>query len=228
MPSASPGDWGRSPSTPPRCAPSSACSPTAARSTPTPGSRTSRVDEDESGIDITIAFGSEERFDVPIASIKQDLYTRLGARPDAVVRIRIDQPPVRRVLARVADVPGFGWQPLEPRRARPTRCTVEERGRGRRARWCMANGLVTVAVDPDDGTFALDGVAGLRPAGRRRRPRRLVQLLSRPPATASSTPPTRCRSTVTEPGPGAGRGRGDRPRYTWPDHVDGVHPGPHR
>ena len=61
------------------------------------------------GIDITIAFGSEERFDVPIAAIKQDLYTRLGARPDAVVRIRIDQPPIRQVLARVADVPGFGW-----------------------------------------------------------------------------------------------------------------------
>ena len=107
-PSASPGAWARSPSTPPRCAPSSACCPTAARSTPTPGSRASRVEEDETGIDITIAFGSEERFDVPIASIKQDLYTRLGARPDSIVRIRIDQPPVRRVLARVADVPGFG------------------------------------------------------------------------------------------------------------------------
>ena len=72
------------------------------------------VEEDESGIDITISFGSEERFDVPLASIKQDLYTRLGARPDSVVRIKIDQPPIRRVLARVADVPGFGWRPSTP------------------------------------------------------------------------------------------------------------------
>ena len=70
------------------------------------------MEEDESGIDITISFGSEERFDVPIASIKQDLYTRLGARPESVVRIRIDQPPIRRVLARVSDVPGFGWRRL--------------------------------------------------------------------------------------------------------------------
>ena len=84
-----------------------------------------RVEEDDSGIDITIAFGSEERFDVPIASIKQDLYTRLGARPDAIVRIRIDQPPVRRVLVRVADVPGFGHTALEP--AAPTHpVTVED------------------------------------------------------------------------------------------------------
>src|SRR5579863_10444141 len=72
-----------------------------------------RVEEDDSAIDITIAFGNEERFDVPIASIKQDLYTRLGARPDATVRIRIDQPPVRRVLVRVTDVPGFGHRALE-------------------------------------------------------------------------------------------------------------------
>ncbi len=54
-----------------------------------------RVEEDDSAIEITIAFGTEERYDVPIASIKQELYTRLGARPDAVVRIRLDQDPVR-------------------------------------------------------------------------------------------------------------------------------------
>src|SRR6202021_91935 len=83
------------------------------------------VEEDESGIDITIAFGTEERFDVPIPSIKQALYPRLGARPDAIVRIQIDQPPVRRVLVRVAGVPGFGHAPLEP--VVPTHpATVEE------------------------------------------------------------------------------------------------------
>jgi len=74
-----------------------------------------RVLEDDDGIDITIAFGTEERFDVPIASIKQDLYTRLGARPDAVVRILIDQPATTRVLARVDPVPGYGWCRYAPR-----------------------------------------------------------------------------------------------------------------
>ncbi|HZU79754.1 MAG TPA: hypothetical protein VE991_07535, partial [Acidimicrobiales bacterium] len=73
-----------------------------------------RVSEDDTGIDITITFGSEERFDVPIASIKQDLYTRLGARPDTLVRISLDQPPVHRVLARTGLVPAFGWQAVTP------------------------------------------------------------------------------------------------------------------
>jgi mannosylglycerate hydrolase len=114
-----------------------------------------RVAEDDSGIDITIAFGTEERFDVPIASIKQDLYTRLGARPDATVRILIDQPATTRVLARVDDVPGYGWCPLVPA-ALDHPVAVEERG----GDVVLSNGLVTVAVDHASGTFALDGTPG--------------------------------------------------------------------
>ncbi len=114
-----------------------------------------QVEEDETGIDVTIAFGTEERFDVPIASIKQDLYTRLGARPDSVVRIRIDQPPVALVLARTAPVPGFGWAPLEI--VPPVHpVTAEENG----GAVVLSNGLLTVAVDPADGTFSLNGLAG--------------------------------------------------------------------
>ena len=174
------------------------------------------VDEDESGIDITIAFGSEETFDVPIASIKQDIYTRLGARPDSVVRIRIDQPPVRRVLARVAEVPGFGWNAFAP--LSPTSpVTVEEPAGGGPV---VTNGLVTVAVDPEDGTFAVDGVAGFGrlvdggdhgdsynyspPAGDR--------VVDRPDSVAVAVTdrgPVRAVVAVTA-------------RYTWPDHVDGA------
>jgi mannosylglycerate hydrolase len=120
------------------------------------------VDEDETGIDITISFGSEESYDVPIASIKQDLYTRLGARPDSVVRIRIDQPPIRRVLARVSDVPGFGWRPCTPASlAHPvTVAEGEGVGDGGESGPVLSNGLVSVAVDRSSGTFSLDGVAG--------------------------------------------------------------------
>ena len=89
------------------------------------------VTEDETGIDITIEFGQEERFDVPIATIKQDVYTRLGARPDALVRVRIGQPPAVRVLARVASVPGFGWSRFEP--AEPEHPVAVTEG-GRRGR----------------------------------------------------------------------------------------------
>ena len=177
------------------------------------------VEEDESGIDITISFGSEERFDVPIASIKQDLYTRLGARPDATVRIKIDQPPVRQVLVRVNDVPGFGYKPLTavvP--AHPV--TVEEPDAGGDGPVIMANGLVTVAVDRTDGTFSLDGVAGYGklvdggdhgdsynyspPAGDA-----VVDTPDAVTVTVGESGPVRAMVTVVA-------------RYTWPDHVDGV------
>jgi len=175
-----------------------------------------RVEEDDSAIDITIAFGNEERFDVPIASIKQDLYTRLGARPDATVRIRIDQPPVRRVLVRVTDVPGFGHKALEPATlAHPV--TVEDPAEGPLV---MANGLVTVTVDRHDGTFAIDGVAGFGklvdggdhgdsynyspPAGDR-----IVDSPDTVTVTVTDRGPVRALATVLA-------------RYTWPDHVDGF------
>jgi hypothetical protein len=173
------------------------------------------VEEDESGIDITIAFGSEERFDVPLASIKQDLYTRLGARPDSVVRILIDQPPVRRVLARVAEVPGFGWKPLVP--VAPSHpITVDEPA----DTVVMTNGLVTVAVRRDDGTFSIDGVAGFG---------KLVDggdhgdsyNYSPPAGDRLVDTPDTVSVDVTESGTVRAVIRVSA-RYTWPDHVDGV------
>jgi hypothetical protein len=175
-----------------------------------------RVEEDESGIDITIAFGSEERFDVPIASIKQDLYTRLGARPDSVVRIRIDQPPIRRVLVRTEDVPGFGWAPLSPRPlSNPVR--VEEGPDGSAV---LDNGRVRVVVHPADGTFSLGDVAGFG---------RLVDggdhgdsYNYSPPAQDRivDTPDT-VRVSVEERGPVRARVTVER-SYRWPSFVDGM------
>ncbi len=172
------------------------------------------VDEDDTGIDITITFGAEERFDVPISSIKQDLYTRLGARPDSVVRIRIDQPPTRRVLVRSGDVPGFGWRALAPRALQqPVRVEREH------DTLAMDNGHCRVVVDPTDATFDLDGTAGFGrlvdggdlgdsynyspPAGDR--------LVDRPESVELSVEeegPVRARVTATA-------------RYRWPSSVDG-------
>ena len=175
------------------------------------------VDEDASGIDITIAFGNEETFDVPLGSIKQDLYTRLGARPDAIVRIQIDQPPVRSVLVRVEDVAGFGHRGLEPVVPRNP-VTVEEPTDPAGA-LVMGNGLVTVAFDGNDGTFAIDGVAGFG---------RLVDggdhgdsyNYSPPAGDRIVDTPDAVTLTVKERGP-VRAVISMVAHYTWPDYVDG-------
>ncbi len=112
--------------------------------------------EDEPGLVITLSIGTEPRDDVPVEEVKRELFTRLTARPDTQVRVAIDQPPIRRALAIQDEVPGFGWSHYSPSRLHH-RATVSgdpESG------LTLGNGLVTVVVDPREGSFALDGVPG--------------------------------------------------------------------
>ena len=171
------------------------------------------VEEDEDGIGITFAVGPEEERDVAIARAKQDIYARLDARPDAVIRFGLDQPPTRRIVAQVADVPGYGWRPFEPAAlAHPV--TVGEPG----PPVSLTNGLVSVEVDGSLGTFALNGRPGYG------------QLVDggdlgdsynySPPAVDSFVEtPEEVTVRVTEPGPVRARVVIEA-RYRWPDHID--------
>ena len=127
---------------------------------------------DDTGLDITLVIGTEPRDGVPVEEIKRELYTRLTADPTTEVRLTLDQPPVRRVLARQEPVAGFGWARFAAAAlAHPVRVEASDgdaesdrSGAGAGAtdggQVILANGLVSVAIDPRDGTFALDGVAG--------------------------------------------------------------------
>jgi alpha-mannosidase len=112
-----------------------------------------RVEETDDGLDIVIEADALLRTEFLVEEAKRDLYARAGANPDAPVRVRIEQPPSRRVLVRVEDVPGFGWSTWE---AVPSRCAPVVVPDGA----SMSNGLVSVVVDRFDGTFSVDGVAG--------------------------------------------------------------------
>jgi hypothetical protein len=114
------------------------------------------LEEDDTGLDLAITVGPEPADEVPIEEVRRELYTRLTARPDTVVRITLDHPSVRRVLARQAPVAGFGWARFV---AAPLAHPVSVEG-DPAVGLTLANGLVTVAVDPADGTFAVDGVPG--------------------------------------------------------------------
>jgi len=112
--------------------------------------------EDETGLDVTLVIGPEPREGVPVEEIKRELYSRLSARPDLEVRLTIDQPPIRRELARQVAVPGFGWHRFTPAPlAHPVRLEGD-----RDSGLTLTNDLLTVTVDPVSGTFSLDGVPG--------------------------------------------------------------------
>ena len=173
-----------------------------------------QIEDTEEGFDITIAVGTEEKADVPIAEAKQDVYTRLGARPDAVVRVGMEQPATRKIAARSAEVPGYGWNAFE---AAPLAHPVEvNEADGAVA---LANGLVRIDIDPATGTFALDGTPGYG---------RLVDggdlgdsyNYSPPRQDAFVDTPRTVVVKVDEHGPVRARAR-ITTSYDWPDHVDG-------
>ncbi len=74
--------------------------------------------------------------------------------PTGVVRVQRQGPPRRRVLTRVDTVPGHGWQQWDPSRSAGSAAVTVDGT-------TLANGLITVVVDGEDGTFAIDGHRGL-------------------------------------------------------------------
>jgi hypothetical protein len=110
------------------------------------------VEDVDDGINIVMHADARLRTELMIEEIKRDLYARVGARPDMTVHVRIQQPPSRQILARVEAVPGLGWQQWRAAPLAVAPVTV--------AGTTMDNGLVTIAVDEGDGTFAINGLAG--------------------------------------------------------------------
>jgi hypothetical protein len=172
--------------------------------------------EDETGLDVTLVVGPEPRDGVPVEEIKRELYTRLTARPDTEVRLVIDQPAVRRLLARQEAVPGFGWSRFSPAPLAHRAAVHEDPETG----LTLSNGLVDVEVDPVTGTFSLGGVAGYG---------RLVDggdhgdtYNYSPPAHDSIVDsPVSVTVTVVERGPV--RATVDIvATFEWPEHVDGA------
>jgi mannosylglycerate hydrolase len=92
--------------------------------------------------------------------VSPDIRVALASRlaDPGPVRLRVRQPAQVTVLAYVDEVAGFGWAGwnAEPADTGVTPAAVTDG-----ARPTLANGLVTVTVDPRDGTYALDRHAGL-------------------------------------------------------------------
>jgi hypothetical protein len=173
------------------------------------------IEEDDEGIDITLTIGTTERPNVPIAEAKQDVYTKLGARPDAVVRVSMDQPSTRRIVAYVRPVPGYGWEPFEPSALDHPSQAADADGTV-----TLSNGLVSVSVDGTLGTFSLNGVPGY---GQLVDGGDLGDSYNYSPPLHDSfvDAPSAVEVTLLESGPVRSRAR-ITSTYQWPDRVDGT------
>ncbi len=171
------------------------------------------VEEDDGRIDITFAVGPDERYDAPIAEAKRDIYARMDARPDAEIRLSLSQPALRRIVARVTHVPGYGWQRFEPATlTHPVVVSDAEESVS------LTNGLVSVEIDKSLGSFSLNGLAGYG---------RLVDggdfgdsyNYSPPRNDTLVDTPTEVAVRIVEQGPVRARVV-ITASYRWPDHVD--------
>ncbi|MDQ4069759.1 MAG: hypothetical protein M3203_09880, partial [Actinomycetota bacterium] len=112
------------------------------------------VVDDESALSVVIRTGpAAGRDHATTAAALAELYARAGAVRHLPVHLRVEHQPYRRALVRVDDVPAFGWSAWSL--GAPAVAPVLGAGR------TLANGLVHLEVDPDDGTFTLEGVSGL-------------------------------------------------------------------
>jgi alpha-mannosidase len=84
--------------------------------------------------------------------IRQRLAELRAERVGEQVSVRVATPPAVTVLAHVADVAGYGWQAWRGESSRAA-VVADEHG--------LSNGIITVDVDPTDGTFSIDGHGGL-------------------------------------------------------------------
>ncbi len=93
--------------------------------------------------------------------VTADVRAQLEALHDTgPLRLKVRMPPLVSVLAAVGEVPGFGWRGWRPDDGAGLEAvTVTQGDEG--AGPVVANGLVTLTVDPRDGTFAVDGHEGL-------------------------------------------------------------------
>jgi hypothetical protein len=85
--------------------------------------------------------------------VRRDLAAIRAAHAGEHLRVRVTNRPAVTVLAHVDAVAGYGWQAWTGSSTVTPPVTATE--------WQLSNGVMTVDVDPTDGTFAIDGHRGL-------------------------------------------------------------------
>jgi mannosylglycerate hydrolase len=138
--------------------------------------------------------------------------------PDGSVDIQPLRRPTQKLLARVAEIQGFGWRSWHPTELDVDPVAVTQ-ATGAADAPSLTNGLLTVSVDPDDATYSVNGLSGLG---------RLVDdgdagdtyNWSPPGGQAAIDSPEQVTVTATERGPLRARLVIDA-TYRWPERIEG-------
>ncbi len=138
-----------------------------------------------SSIEVHVSLGPREAIGLQLDAYKQELLAAIKHSPQLPIHVHLDRKPTRRVIARVTDVPGYGWKPFSaaaldhPASATETGTSADtgtrtdvktssnamigsnlEHPDARPTIW-LGNGLVDIEINQADGTFTLNGLAGM-------------------------------------------------------------------
>jgi hypothetical protein len=195
---------------------------------------------DDGVLEVTLHHNRSFRGHRDDTEVRAELRAAAGEDPDGPARLVVASPPTQRVLAHVDAVGGFGWArwELDPLGVEAVHVDVDaDADADGPTPVSVSNGIVTVVVDPDDGTFSLADAPGRTPGDR---PGRVVRGLGRlvdegdTGDTYNYNPPRQDRAVdvpehvtirVLEEGPLRARVAVER-RYRWPEAVvDGARAG---
>ena len=114
-----------------------------------------RIDMEEDGdaLDVVFRIGTAFTDNPDVEEARRTMYAYLGERRFASYRLRLDRPPMQRLLARVAPVAGFGWSTWSPG-------SVDDGHPVTVDGYVLDNGLVRVEIDTSTGELAINGVGG--------------------------------------------------------------------
>ncbi len=112
-------------------------------------------------VEVNIELGPTEKIDLQLDAIKQDLLAMLEDHPNYMVNVHLNRKPTKKIIARVADIPGYGWKRFEPGKVdNPVRAGLAD-STTENPDIYMNNGIVDILINHLTGTYSLNGIEGM-------------------------------------------------------------------